>query len=105
MILRNSVGLDKCFLERLIMVAHDCSVPLEVTSGLRSVVENKRVGGVVNSAHLKGLAVDLKVNSSSDRYYIVKSLLSAGFRRIGIGGGHVHVDGSVALSQNVMFIE
>ena len=50
------------------------------------------MGGVKGSAHTKGLAVDIAVNSGRQRYYIIKGALEFGFRRIGVGHYHVHLD-------------
>ena len=47
------------------------STPFIITSGLRTVEENSRVGGVPNSAHLRGLACDLKI---VDNFTLTKML-------------------------------
>lgn len=99
--LRNCVGLDDCFKSRLLSTG----ITSDVTSGFRSIVDNKRVGGVSSSAHLKGLAVDYLCVNSVDRFFIVKALLGSGFNRIGIYNDHVHVDCSLSLPQNVLFKE
>lgn len=103
--MKNVVGLDREFLWRLEVAASDCDVDFVITSGMRSIKQNRAVGGVVDSAHLKGLAVDLLARDSRSRYSIVKSLLRLGFRRIGVTGDHVHVDNSLSLPQNRLWIE
>lgn len=40
--------------------------PMKITSGLRCKVENKRVGGVSNSGHLTGYAVDFYMDGVTD---------------------------------------
>ena len=40
--------------------------PMKITSGLRCKVENKRVGGVSNSGHLTGYAVDFYMEGVTD---------------------------------------
>lgn len=105
LIFGNLDGLNKSFLSRLGLAAKDSGVSFRVTSGYRTVAKNIAVGGAVNSAHLKGIAVDLDVSDSVKRFCIVKSLLEYGFRRVGIGKTHVHVDGSFDLPQRVLFLE
>lgn len=67
-------------------------LPFVITSGYRCVEHNTEVGGVKDSAHLKGLAADIFVGNSRARYIMLKSLLPIGFSRIGIGRNFIHVD-------------
>lgn len=67
-------------------------VPFIITSGFRTSTHNKEVGGVENSAHLSGLAVDIKCLDSSDRFDIIRGLLGAKFQRIGVYENHIHAD-------------
>jgi len=63
-----------------------------ITSGLRTLASNKKAGGVKNSAHERGLAVDLRAHEKIKRDTIVKSLKAVGFVRIGVYSSHVHCD-------------
>ena len=65
---------------------------LFITSGYRSEEENRRVGGVPNSAHLKGLAVDIRIRSGKERFYLIDAAIRFGFKRIGVGWFHIHLD-------------
>lgn len=65
--------------------------PVILKSAFRTIEQNQRVGGVANSAHLRGLAFDLAC-SVSDRYNMLHAAMLAGFERIGIGDGFIHVD-------------
>jgi uncharacterized protein YcbK (DUF882 family) len=67
-------------------------VPFVITSGLRCRVHNKRVGGSPSSSHIDGLAVDIKADNSNHRHMILKGLLEAGFKRIGIAKNFIHAD-------------
>lgn len=79
--------------------------PFRITSGLRTEEENKRVGGVVDSAHLKGLAVDIACSDMSKRFAMVYAFFVAGFKRIEIGKNHIHVDIDETKDQRVIFLE
>ena len=52
-------------------------VPFVITSGFRTEVENKAVGGVANSAHLKGMAADIAVTNQT-RQKVLLGLLTCG---------------------------
>lgn len=67
--------------------------PFDITSGYRCPKLNKAVGGVANSAHLTGLAVDIAFGSDRTRAKkILDALIAAGFKRIGLGWNFIHVD-------------
>jgi uncharacterized protein YcbK (DUF882 family) len=67
-------------------------IPFLITSGYRCPIHNRKVGGVEDSAHTRGLAVDIKLIDTKTAFTIVKALIRAGFERIGIGSGFVHAD-------------
>ena len=57
--------------------------PIAVTSGYRGVVLNAKVGGVLNSAHLVGRAVDVRLASWSkksitDLFKLIQSMVEDG---------------------------
>ena len=53
--------------------------------------------------HSKGLAVDLKAESSRIRYLILKSALKLKFNRIGIYDKHIHIDEVIGKDVNVVW--
>jgi zinc D-Ala-D-Ala carboxypeptidase len=67
-------------------------IPLEVISGSRCEAHNKAEGGKLTSAHLTGDAADLRAESGTARFLIVRAAVQAGFTRIGIGRTFVHLD-------------
>ena len=99
------VGLDKYLVELLDNAREYAGIPFIINSGLRDKETNEEVGGVCDSAHLKGLAVDLQCITSDARFLIVSSLLTAGFTRIGIGKTFIHCDIDHTKPQKVIFIE
>lgn len=98
-------GLNDELVSKLNNARHIANMPFIINSGKRDPETNKKVGGVSNSSHLKGLAADIACASSGERYLIIRGALAAGFCRIGIGQGHVHLDIDPEKDQNIIFIE
>lgn len=67
-------------------------LPFVINSPCRCQEYNKKVGGVENSSHCKGLAVDIACDNVFNRFNIVSSLLEVGFKRILIYKTFIHVD-------------
>jgi hypothetical protein len=87
---KNQTVID--FIKKL-QIARDYSgIPFKINSGYRCARHNKAVGGVINSAHLKGMAADIATLLSIDRYKIVDGLIMAGFERIEICPTWTHCD-------------
>jgi uncharacterized protein YcbK (DUF882 family) len=80
-----------------------CGFPFYVTSGFRTLAYNAQVGGELNSAHLRGWAADLYINSSSERYALISAAIELGIFRIGIGSTFIHIDCDPSLPQNVIW--
>lgn len=78
---------------RLDQARSQAHIPFVLTS-------TKRSG---NGSHPKGTAVDIRCASSAARFKVVRSLLMAGFRRIGVYDRHVHADTDRSLPQDVMW--
>ena len=91
------------FVERLDAARESADIPFPIWSGYRTEEHNRVVGGVPESAHRKGLAVDIKVTGSRQRYMIVHALLEEGFHRIGIGEDFIHVDGDKSKDEQVIW--
>jgi len=85
-------NMNQEFLAKLDIARGHAGIPFVISSAYRTPEHNEEVGGAKDSAHLKGLAVDIKVYSSNQRYEIIRGLLFAGFHRIGIGKTFIHVD-------------
>lgn len=86
------ICMDTNFLIRLYKARKKSSKPFVISSGYRTPAHNERVGGVDNSSHTLGYAVDIRCSSSLARFEIITSLLEAGFTRIGVSGSFIHVD-------------
>ena len=96
--------MDESFMHSLDTLREKVGEPLILSSAFRTVEQNKAAGGVPNSAHLKGMAVDIVALTSRKRYTIVSAALEIGIRRIGIGKSFVHIDTDTTLPQNVIWL-
>lgn len=97
-------GLDAELVAKIDWARGRSNVPFIITSGKRTPEQNGAVGGADASAHMKGLAVDLRVTDNLHRMKMVNALLLAGFRRIGVYDKHCHADIDPDLPQDVMWI-
>lgn len=80
------------FIHKLQQARELAGIPFRINSGYRCEKHNKEVGGVKDSAHLKGMGADIKTESSKQRLVVVKALLDAGFQRIEICDTWTHCD-------------
>jgi uncharacterized protein YcbK (DUF882 family) len=78
-------------------------VPFRITSGARTPEENQAAQGVKNTAHMRGLAVDLACVDGRERWHILTALLNVGFSRVGVYDRHIHADCDVSLPQEVIW--
>lgn len=87
-------------------------VPFRGTSWRRSLDKNQSViGAVPDSAHLSGLAVDLRVYSSQEAGMVIEALILSGINRIGIYVDanwqtvHIHCDGDLSKVHPDVFLK
>ena len=104
----NQGKLNGDTLIRLNFARLDAGVPFVVNCACRCEKHNRDVGGVENSAHKikpdnTANAVDIKCESSSLRFILVRSLLRAGFKRIGVYSTFIHADDDPSLPEEVMW--
>ena len=79
-------------------------IPFIITSGCRCSPHNKAIGGLPKSSHLFGFASDILAETAEARYKIVRSLLIAGFRRVGIYGDFIHADNDPNKNERRMWL-
>jgi uncharacterized protein YcbK (DUF882 family) len=96
-------AIDPLFVAGLEFARGVAQMPFHVTSGLRCVTHNRATGGKPDSAHLAGLAADIRCLTGKDRWVIVRALMAAGFTRIGVAEGFVHVDADPRKPQRVIW--
>lgn len=98
------IGLKPELVKMLDDARHLAGIPFFIISGYRTAEHNAEVGGVENSAHTSGLAVDLRARNSLEHFKITKALFDVGFKRISRKyPGHIHCDIDESKPQNVLF--
>ena len=95
--------MDVEFLNKLAQARKIAAVGFKITSGYRSPEHNEKVGGVPNSSHTLGHAVDIYAPTSRQKYIIINALLQAGFDRIGVAKNFIHVDDDPSKDEDVIW--
>lgn len=98
------VAMDTHLIEGLQYIRDHYRRPMKVTSGYRCEKHNKDVGGKDDSSHLIGEAADIEVGSSNQRFNLIKEAIYAGFTRLGVGDGFLHLDIDIEKPQNVIWL-
>lgn len=92
--------MDASFLEQLDEARVIAGTSFTITSGFRCPLHPESVQRPTSS-HPKGLAADIHTPTSRKRYKVLKGLIGAGFRRIGIGKEFIHVDADLEKAPEV----
>lgn len=95
--------MDPAFLAKLDQLREKADIPLVLNSAYRSPAWEIRQGRTGTGAHTLGLAVDIRCNTSQNRYKIVRAAIECGITRIGIGKTYVHLDASRDHAQEVIW--
>ena len=98
-------GLADDLIQRLEQARQISGVPFVITSGRRLPEANESIPGAVqDSAHLTGLAVDLRCSTSPERFKMLKALLMVGVNRIGVYDKHIHCDIDLTKDKDVIWV-
>lgn len=95
--------MDMDFVKTIDNMRDTLGIPLIIMSGYRCEKHNEEVEGKPNSAHLRGKAVDIKIELSRTRYVFLRIALKT-FKRVGIGKTFIHVDQDETLPPLVAWI-
>lgn len=96
-------NMNADFLNKLDEAREIANIPFIINSAYRSPEHNAKIGGKPNSSHIKGLAVDISVTNSRQRFIVLNALLNVGFTRIGIADTFIHVDLDSEKSKDVIW--
>jgi zinc D-Ala-D-Ala carboxypeptidase len=97
----HNFNMDLHFVMLLQELRTRCGFPLVINSGYRCPEWNEKVGGVVDSWHTKGLAVDIHCVDSIRRLAIVKHAMALGFSDIGVAKTFIHLDNRPNIKQRI----
>lgn len=92
------VGLNENLVKILDNAREIAGVPFVLTSGYRTPEHNKKVGGKPNSAHIRGLAVDIATTTNKARTAILRGILGQTepvFLEIARKHYHIDIDSSI----------
>jgi len=69
-----------------------CGFPFVISSGYRSPMHSAEKGKAFSGTHTQGIAADIYIHRSSDRYKILDNAFSIGFTGIGVANSFIHLD-------------
>lgn len=96
--------MDQAFMNKLDLLREEAEIPLVINCAYRSVEHDKSKGRSGKGDHPQRKAVDIRCNSSSNRFKIVRAAFIVGFRRIGIANGFIHVGMGDNLPNDVIWL-
>ena len=88
---RGADEIDRELVEKLDKIRGMLDKPVIINSAYRCKKHNAEVGGVSDSAHTTGKAVDLKAFGAY-RVDLLGLIMAMGFRRVGVGKTFIHAD-------------
>ena len=97
--------MDPELLSMLDKAREIAGIPFVLSSAYRCPGHNRAVGGVAQSAHCRGYAVDIRCADSHSRFVILQALFEAGFRRIELAPTWIHADTDPEKPQDVAFYQ
>jgi uncharacterized protein YcbK (DUF882 family) len=80
------------FLERIDTLRLLCGFPFIITSGYRDPSHPIEARKGVPGTNPKGIACDIQVKSSTERYRLLDNALRMGFSGIGVADDFIHLD-------------
>jgi len=103
---RGYEDMDNDLLLMLTTARVAAGIPFILNSAFRCRTHNRNEGGLDNSAHLLGKAVDIVAVTPFQRFHILKGLLWAGFNRLIIypKQGFIHADVDDSKHQEIISI-
>ena len=80
------------YMDWLETVRVEAGIPFFLNSAFRCPQHNSDTGGVEDSEHCHGTAVDVKVNGGLQRFVITKAAMKLGVFGLGVAKTFIHLD-------------
>lgn len=97
-------------IESLERLRTDCNIPFLITSGARCDNYSKKVSGITGGDHSKGSAIDIHINSSTERALILLNIFKRQVEekkitwyQIEICDRHIHISTQLRESQTALW--
>ena len=84
--------MEQDFLSKLDSLREACGFPFVITSGYRSPDHPIEAVKEIPGTHAQGIAADIQITNSAQRYTIIREALAHGFTGLGVAGDFIHVD-------------
>jgi uncharacterized protein YcbK (DUF882 family) len=84
--------MSRGFISLLDDLREECGFPFQITSGYRDPSHSEEVIKSKPGLHSLGIAVDIRIHHSDDRYKILEEAFKLGFTGIGIAKTFIHLD-------------
>ena len=95
---------DVGFLSKLEVARGLYGKPMTITSGMRCAAYQASINPKVPVTGHTRYGVDIACGSGTQRWYMVRALIDAGFSRVGLYDKHLHIDDHPKLPKNVIWI-
>ena len=84
--------MDPEFIHKLDDLREACGFPFVITSGFRDLSHPIEAAKPRPGTHAQGIAADIKIQTSAQRYTLVETAIDMGFSGIGIAKSFIHID-------------
>ncbi|PXV60170.1 peptidase M15-like protein [Dysgonomonas alginatilytica] len=96
--------MDQGFINQLDELRKEAGIPLVLSSAYRSPAWEKSKGRSGDGDHPQKKGVDIRCNTSANRYKILKAAYKLGIRRIGIAKTYIHIGSGDNLPDDVAWM-
>ena len=85
-------GIQPEFVLALDKLRGICGFPFYINSGYRSTQHSLEALKDKPGTHTRGIAADIQVTGSHNRFILIQEAMKMGFRGVGVAKGYIHLD-------------